>query len=181
MIHEDIAFFFVEKKSGRALGRTFDQSVVTEKNKGDLRIRGAEVNNSMAVMSFRRLVHLVVDDVGLRRTYSLRSIDMSRLFRRPPRESTGGCGRPDQPPPTEEDHEMKPCPLPAPTMTFYPPRRWDFDGEMAFMLLGGRHNNVVAADQTGRARRPLRSRPARRPHLARLRCVVQVRAGLPHR
>jgi len=101
MIHEDIAFFFVEKKSGRALGRTFDQSVVTEKNKGDLRIRGAVVNNSMAVMSFRRLVHLVVDDVGLRRTYSLRSIDMSRLFRRPPRESTGGCGRrPDQPPPT---------------------------------------------------------------------------------
>jgi len=133
------------------LGRTFDQSVVTEKNKGDLRIRGAEVNNSMAVMSFRRLVHLVVDDVGLRRTYSLRSIDMSRLFRRPPRESTGGCGRPDQPPPTEEDHEMKPCPLPAPTMTFYPPRCWYHDGEMEFMLLGGRHNKVVAADQTGRA------------------------------
>ncbi|XP_039802716.1 uncharacterized protein LOC120666820 isoform X2 [Panicum virgatum] len=102
-------------------------------------------------MSFRRLVHLVVDDVGLRRTYSLRSIDMSRLFRRPPRESTGGCGRPDQPPPTEEDHEMKPCPLPAPTMTFYPPRCWYHDGEMEFMLLGGRHNKVVAADQTGRA------------------------------
>ncbi|RLM98729.1 hypothetical protein C2845_PM06G32910 [Panicum miliaceum] len=102
-------------------------------------------------MSFRRLVQLVVDDVGLRRSYSLRSIDMSHLFRRPPRESTGDCGRPDQPPPPEEDHEMKPCPLPAPTMTFYPPRRLYYDGEMAFMLLGGRHNKVVAADQTGRA------------------------------
>ncbi|PVH63169.1 hypothetical protein PAHAL_3G485400 [Panicum hallii] len=76
---------------------------------------------------------------------------MSHLFRRPPQESTGDCGRPDQPPPTEEDHEMKPCPLPAPTMTFYPPRRLYYDGEMAFMLLGGRHNKVVAADQTGRA------------------------------
>ena len=38
-------------------------------------------------MSFRRLVHLVVDDVGLRRTYSLRSIDMCPAFSAAPHES----------------------------------------------------------------------------------------------
>ncbi|CAN6338814.1 unnamed protein product [Urochloa humidicola] len=98
-------------------------------------------------MSFRRLVHLVVDDMGLRRTYSLRSIDMSHLFRSP-RESIGGR----EPPPMEENLEMKPCPLPAPTMSFYPPRQCQYyDGQMEFMLLGGRHNKVVATDQTGRA------------------------------
>ena len=47
-------------------------------------MRGAVVNNSMAVMSFRRLVHLVVDDVGLRRTYSLRSI-VTNLIKASPR------------------------------------------------------------------------------------------------
>ena len=35
-------------------------------------------------MSFRRLVHLVVDDVGLRRTYSLRSI-VTNLIKASPR------------------------------------------------------------------------------------------------
>ncbi|XP_062203202.1 uncharacterized protein LOC133905443 [Phragmites australis] len=102
-------------------------------------------------MSFRRLVHLVVDDMNVRRrTYSLRSIDMSHLFRRP-LKSIGG--RPDHPPPMEENQEMKPSPLPAPAMSFYPPRgsRYHDDGVMTFMLLGGKHNKVVATDQTGRA------------------------------
>ncbi|WVZ91113.1 hypothetical protein U9M48_037326 [Paspalum notatum var. saurae] len=90
-------------------------------------------------MSFRRLVHLVVDDISSRRTYSLRSIDMSSLFR-PRRESLGV--RPNQLPPMEEadnNQEMKPFPLPTPPVP------------MEFMLLGGRHNQVVATDQTGRA------------------------------
>uniref|UniRef100_A0A0A8XP08 DUF1618 domain-containing protein n=1 Tax=Arundo donax TaxID=35708 RepID=A0A0A8XP08_ARUDO len=103
-------------------------------------------------MSFRRLVHLVVSDMSVRRrTYSLRSIDMSHLFRRP-LECPGG--RPDyHPPPMEENlQEMKPSPLPAPAMSFYPPRQMEFhEGQMEFMLLGGRHNKVVATDQTGRA------------------------------
>jgi hypothetical protein len=38
-------------------------------------------------MSFRRLVHLVVDDMGIRRTYSLRSIDMCPAFSAAPHES----------------------------------------------------------------------------------------------
>ncbi|KAJ1266187.1 hypothetical protein BS78_08G131500 [Paspalum vaginatum] len=52
----------------------------------------------------------------------------------------------------DNTQEMKPSPLPAPSMSFYPPRRGRYnDGKMEFMLLGGRHNQVVATDQTGRA------------------------------
>lgn len=88
------------------------------------------------MMSFWRLVHLVVDDISIRSTFSLRSIDMFSLFR-------------DPPPPVEE---LKPSPLPAPSISFYPPRRSRFaQGEMEFMLLGGKHNKIVATNHTGRA------------------------------
>ncbi|TVU49316.1 hypothetical protein EJB05_00624, partial [Eragrostis curvula] len=100
-------------------------------------------------MSFRRFVHLVVDDVHVRRrSYSLRNIDVSCLFRRPPEKETG---RPDHRPPATE--EMEPSPLPDPAMSFCPPRNSLHGGDetMEFMLLGGKHNKVVATDQTGRA------------------------------
>ncbi|GJN35371.1 hypothetical protein PR202_gb24140 [Eleusine coracana subsp. coracana] len=98
-------------------------------------------------MSFRRFVHLVVDDMNIRRcTYSLRSIDMSALFRRPAHSSIGA-----HPPPIVENQEMESCPLPAPSMSFCPPRGRCHEGMMEFMFLGGKHNKVVATDQTGRA------------------------------
>ncbi|KAF8733359.1 hypothetical protein HU200_014965 [Digitaria exilis] len=94
--------------------------------------------------------------MSIHRTYSLRSIDVSKLFR--PSSTVGRRGHPPPPPPTEgeEDQELNPCALPDPIMRFYPPRcPYDDDGDvqMEFMLLGGKHNKVkvVATDQSGRA------------------------------
>uniref|UniRef100_A0A0D9UY32 Uncharacterized protein n=1 Tax=Leersia perrieri TaxID=77586 RepID=A0A0D9UY32_9ORYZ len=96
-----------------------------------------------AMSSFRRLVHLVTSDCSIRNTYSLRSIDMSALFAAAAAGNRGG----------ESHHHppAEPSPLPPPDISFYPPfQNCHGQGSMEFMLLGGNHNKVVAADQTGR-------------------------------
>ncbi|KAL6633291.1 hypothetical protein ACP70R_025962 [Stipagrostis hirtigluma subsp. patula] len=89
-------------------------------------------------MSFRRFVNLVASDC-LQNTYTLRRIDVARLFL----TTKIGNGKPLlglDPPPTED------CRLPEPAMSFYQPMRDDYCGDMEFMLL---NSKVVATDQTG--------------------------------
>nr|CAB3466068.1 unnamed protein product [Digitaria exilis] len=90
-------------------------------------------------MSFRRFVYLVMNDTK-RRDFPLRRIDASRLF-------FPAGERPPVPPPLEDAR------LPPAAIRFSPPITDTSNGDMEFMLLGGRgrkRSKVVAADHTGR-------------------------------
>ncbi|XP_062192476.1 uncharacterized protein LOC133895969 [Phragmites australis] len=109
-------------------------------------------------MSFRRFLYLVADDY-VDRSYSLRRIDMSRLFFRPstvgdqpsptPLDSSGGAGAAD--PSATEDGGR----LPDPTMILSTPDMMHARGSIHFMPFknkgSGEHCKVFTMDHTGRA------------------------------
>lgn len=94
-------------------------------------------------MSIRRFVYLVLEEFAPRRSnYTLRNIGMERFF----------LPRPSPVPFVASGTDAAEyASLPCPAMTFYPPfSKLPGKQQMEFLLLGGNHNMVVAADQTCR-------------------------------
>ncbi|KAL6659512.1 hypothetical protein ACP70R_003552 [Stipagrostis hirtigluma subsp. patula] len=96
-------------------------------------------------MSFRRFLYLVADD-GVDASYSLRRIDVSRFFHRPPSECEPLCAAA---PAAIADAGG----LPDPTINILGPHFQQLRGAVHFMLFNNNgvsnHDKVVAMDATG--------------------------------